>query len=102
MTLEGRAVDEETEKGEATHALVVETEQLHLSTDRPEINWHDGDLCDETEGEGDEVEAEMCSSSIESLTQAEDQKYAVSLVLFVQPAHVMYIFYTLPTCHLLL
>ncbi|XP_036963433.1 uncharacterized protein LOC119024600 isoform X3 [Acanthopagrus latus] len=76
LTLEGRAVDEETEKGEATHALVVETEQLHLSADRPEINWHDGDLCDETEGEGDEVEAEMCSSSIESLTQAEDQKYA--------------------------
>lgn len=116
MTLEGRAVAEETEKGKATHALVVETAQPLLSADRPEINRLGGDLCDETvHVERDRVEAETCSSATESeawdlrgpdRTQAEEQKYAVSLVLFVQPALVIYFFFDsvpfLTICHLLL
>ncbi|XP_030282130.1 uncharacterized protein LOC115586861 [Sparus aurata] len=87
LTLEGRAVAEETEKGKATHALVVETAQPLLSADRPEINRLGGDLCDETvHVERDGVEAETCSSATESeawdlrgpdRTQAEEQKYAV-------------------------
>lgn len=82
--------------------MVVETAQPLPSVDRPEINRHDGDLCDETvHVERDGVEVGMCSSAIESepwdlrgpgLTQAEDQKFAVSLVLFVQPALVIYFF----------
>ncbi|XP_029290241.1 uncharacterized protein LOC115010014 [Cottoperca gobio] len=102
LTLEDRAITDQSEKGDSecelhTHALVAETLQAaepHLLVDPPEIKRRDGDFCSELMNETANVdreglEVEMCPTELWDLRgHAEYQEYNSQATVDCGPAEM--------------